>query len=98
MTHHGTVNVHESRLKYFYRSQVSISASTSERKKNEIEILGKVGKFPKLSGKIWENMGNSPEIWENLGKSGKKSGKNRFSQIFGKKSGISLVLVLLEVH
>ena len=85
MTHHGTVNVHESRLKYFYRSQVSISASTSERKKNEIENLGKVGKFPHLSGKRWENLGNSPEIWEALGKTGKKSGKITFRKFSGKK-------------
>ena len=86
MTHHGTVNVHESRLKYFYRSQVSISASTSEGKKTRSQ---KFGKSWENFRKIWENLGKVGKIWKKLGKSGKIWENGEKSGKFQKKSGIS---------
>ena len=96
MTHHGLLNVHKSRLKYFGRCQVGISASTSEGKKNEIaKIWEKLGKFQKnlgKSGKSWENLGKVGKIWEKLGKSGKIWENGKKSGKFQEKSGISLLL------
>ncbi len=93
MTHHGLKNVHKSRLKYFGRCQVGISASTSEEKKTRLQNSGKfwenLRKNLGKSGKIWENLeksGKSEKIWENLGKSGKICEK---SENFRNKSGCS---------
>ncbi len=73
MTPHGLLNVHKSRLKYFGRCQVGISASTSEEKKRDRKILGKLGKISGKSGKKWEKLGKVGKvgkIWEKLGKFG----------------------------
>ncbi len=79
MTHHGLLTVHKTRLKCFGRSQVGISASTSEGKKTRLQNFGKI--WENL-GKNWGNLGKSGENWENLGKTGEnweklgKTGKN----------------------
>jgi len=82
MTHHGLLNVHKSRLKYFGRCQVGISASTSEGKKTRSQKFGKSWEnFRKIwekvgkSGKKWEKVGKSGKSWENLGKFGKMGKK-----------------------
>ena len=97
MTHHGLLNVHKSRLKYFGRCQVGISASTSEGKKTRSQKFGKTWEnFRKIwekvgkSGKKWEKVGKSGKKWEKLGKSGKIWENGEKSEKFQKKSGISL--------
>ena len=92
MTHHGLLNVHKSRLKYFGRCQVGISASTSEGKKTRSQ---KFGKTWEIFRKIWEKVGKVGKvgkIWEKLGKIGKSWENGKKSEKFQEKSGISRII------